>query len=73
MKQYTLLSDHAGIKSGTILSGPLPIMGQSGLGYYTPENLPGAPSTQAIFASAVENNPSIFKETTQQQQNIPAK
>lgn len=63
MKQYQLIAQNfMGMEPGTILFGPLPILAQSGLGYYTKDALPSAPSTDCIFASAVENNPKVFKE-----------
>jgi len=64
MRIFQLQSDVDGVKAGTKLTGPLAILNQPTLGYYTDENLPNAPSDQCFFASAVERNPRLFKEIT---------
>ena len=67
MKQYTLLEEHMGLAQGTIIFGPYPILGQSAKGYYTKDAIETMPSTNCIFASAVENTPSVFSEVKQQE------
>ena len=64
MKQYTLTEDMVGYKSGQVFVGPLPILGQSNLGYYPKGTEDTAPSTQCLFQSAVEGS-SVFKLVTE--------
>ena len=67
MKVYEIINDWQGLKAGTQLFGPYPIIGSMSLGYYTKENIPTDPKggEMAFFASAIENNPLLFKNVTQ--------
>jgi len=72
MKQFKLLMPLMGYEIGTMFFGPLPIAGQSALGYYTEEAKASAPSTECLFQSAVENNPTQFSEIKQQETKASA-
>lgn len=63
MKTYELINDWQGLKAGTKLYGRYPILASAIGGYYTEENIPTDPDggSNAFFASAVENNPTVFK------------
>jgi hypothetical protein len=61
MKQYQLLADSFGFKSGTIFEGPYDILGQQSKGYYPQSELQNRPSHMCLFASAVEGNTELFK------------
>lgn len=65
MKQYQLLQDYRGIPKDTVLYGPAQITG-GGLGFFKKEDLPTTDEggTNCIFASAIESNPTIFKNIT---------
>lgn len=63
MKTYVIQNDWQGLKAGTKLYGRYPILASAIGGYYTEENIPKDPNggDNAFFASAVENNPTVFK------------
>lgn len=63
MNTYQLTQDWNGLKAGLQIFGPLPLIGSSLKAYFTKENIPpqGSFGDNGFFASAVENNPDIFK------------
>lgn len=63
MKTYELIAPWQGLPAGLQIFGPLPLIGSSGKAYFTKENIPpqGNFGDNGFFASAVENNPDIFK------------
>lgn len=74
MKIYELITDWQGLKAGTKLYGRYPIIASAIGGYFTQENIPTSPEggSDAFFASAIENDPTLFKLIEDTTQKTPA-
>jgi hypothetical protein len=68
MKTYQLISAWQGMEAGTRLFGVYALAGSLNGCYVTKENIPadGGMVQTGFFKSAIENNPLLFSEVTQE-------